>query len=341
CLKRSLTNLQDIGFLQIKVIKATDLIAADLNGKSDPFCVLELGNDRLQTQIIYKTLNPEWNQVFTLPVKDIHDVLMVSVFDDDGDMAPDFLGKVAIPLLSIHSRQRVVYLLKKGDLGRLSKGSITLELEVIFNPVKASIRTFNPKERGYMEDNLKFSKKALARNVARVRAIYAAITSTLQYIKSCFQWESVQRSLLAFLIFLVTVWYWDFYMLPFFLVLLITWNYFQVCSGRVSQDVDSMDLADEDEDDEKESERKGLIDKIHMVQDIIITVQNLLDEVACLGERIKNMFNWSVPFLSGLALAVFLIAGVITYFIPIRYVVLIWGKLQTSSCIFVAAVLSI
>uniref|UniRef100_A0A3Q2TX56 Multiple C2 and transmembrane domain-containing protein 2 n=1 Tax=Fundulus heteroclitus TaxID=8078 RepID=A0A3Q2TX56_FUNHE len=323
--KRSLKNLGDVGLLQIKVIKASDLIAADLNGKSDPYCVLELGNDRLQTHTVYKNLNPEWNQVFTLPVKDIHDVLMVSVFDDDGDKAPDFLGKVAIPLLSIHNRQRLVCLLKKEDLARLSKGSITLELEVIFNPVKASIRTFQPKERGYMEDNLKFSKKALARNVARVRAIYAAITSTLQYIKSCFQWESVQRSLLAFLIFLVTVWYWDFYMLPFFLVLLITWNYFQVCSGRVSQDVDSMDLADEDEDDEKESERKGLIDKIHMVQDIIITVQNLLDEIACLGERIKNTFNWSVPFLSCLALVVFIIAAVITYFIPIRYIILIWG----------------
>lgn len=38
-------------------------------GKSDPFCVLELGNDRLQTHTIYKTLNPEWNKVFTLSVQ--------------------------------------------------------------------------------------------------------------------------------------------------------------------------------------------------------------------------------------------------------------------------------
>lgn len=37
-------------------------------GKSDPFCVLELGNDRLQTHTVYKSLNPEWNTVFTLSV---------------------------------------------------------------------------------------------------------------------------------------------------------------------------------------------------------------------------------------------------------------------------------
>lgn len=37
------------------------------------------------------------------PIKDIHDVLEVTVFDEDGDKAPDFLGKVAIPLLSVSS----------------------------------------------------------------------------------------------------------------------------------------------------------------------------------------------------------------------------------------------
>ncbi|XP_056876215.1 multiple C2 and transmembrane domain-containing protein 2-like isoform X1 [Takifugu flavidus] len=325
CLKRSLKNLSDVGFLQVKVIKATDLLAADLNGKSDPFCVLELGNDRLLTHTIYKSLHPEWNTVFSLPVRDIHDVLVVTVFDEDGDKAPDFLGKTAVPLLSIRNGQAITYPLKKEDLGGLSKGSITLELEVIFNPVRASIRTFQPRERRFTEDNPKFSKKALSRNVLRVQMLYRAISSTLQYIKSCFQWESVQRSLLAFLMFLLTVWYWEFYMLPFFLALLIFWNYVQIGSGRVSQDLDSMDFGDEDEDDEKESERKGLIEKIHMVQETIITLQNLLDAIASFGERIKNTFNWSVPFLSWLALLVFVVAALLLYYIPLRYIILTWG----------------
>ncbi|XP_060924742.1 multiple C2 and transmembrane domain-containing protein 2 isoform X2 [Limanda limanda] len=324
-LKNSLQNLRDVGFLQVKVIKAADLLAADLNGKSDPFCVLELGNDRLQTHTIYKTLNPDWNQVFTFPVKDIHEALVVTIFDEDGDKAPDFLGKVAIPLLLIRQGQPFTFPLKKEDLGGMSKGSITLQLDVIFNPVRAGIKTFQPRERRFIEDNPKFSKKALARNVLRVQTLYRAIMSTLQYIKSCFQWESVQRSLIAFLVFVLTVWYWEFYMLPFFLVLLILRNYLQITYGPVSHELDNMDLGDEDEDDEKESERKGLMEKIHMVQDTIITLQNLLDTIACFGERIKNTFNWSVPFLSGLALLVFTIGAVLTYFIPIRYLVLIWG----------------
>ncbi|KPP77087.1 hypothetical protein Z043_103515, partial [Scleropages formosus] len=198
CLKNSFKNVQDVGFLQAKIIKATDLSAADLNGKSDPFCVIELGNDRLQTHTIYKTLNPEWNTVFTLPIKDIHDALEVSVFDEDGDKPPDFLGKAALPLLSVQNGVQTTYMLKKDDLVRPSKGMITLELDVFFNPVRASIRTFKPKEAKFMEDNPKFSKKVLQRNVYRVRKITRAIIHSLQYIKSCFQWQSTQRSIMAF-----------------------------------------------------------------------------------------------------------------------------------------------
>jgi len=33
------------------------------------------------------------------------------------------------------------------------------------------------------------------------------------------------------------VWYWDFYMLPMFMVLLIIWNYLQIASERVTRDL--------------------------------------------------------------------------------------------------------
>ncbi|KAG2470520.1 MCTP2 protein, partial [Polypterus senegalus] len=241
----SFRNIKDIGFLQVKVLKAMDLLAADFAGKSDPFCVIELGNNHLQTHTVYKNLNPEWNKVFTLPIKDIHDVLEVTVFDEDGDKPPDFLGKVAIPLLSI----------------------------------KACFRTFTPQEQKLNEDNPKFSKKILTRNIDRVKKISLAIWNTIRYIKSCFQWESTPRSLIAFLLFVVTVWYIELYMVPFFLFFLFAWNYFQIVSGRVSN---TQDL---------ESEKKGLLDRIHMIQDIVITVQNILEDIACFGERIKKQDN--------------------------------------------------
>ncbi|KFP54556.1 Multiple C2 and transmembrane domain-containing protein 1, partial [Cathartes aura] len=106
-------NMNDVGFLQVKVIRAEALMAADVTGKdsfsfcdskycskSDPFCVVELNNDRLLTHTIYKNLNPEWNKIFTFVgfgffgnIKDIHSVLEVTVYDEDRDRSADFLGK--------------------------------------------------------------------------------------------------------------------------------------------------------------------------------------------------------------------------------------------------------
>ncbi|XP_056906909.1 multiple C2 and transmembrane domain-containing protein 2 isoform X2 [Takifugu flavidus] len=412
-LKNSHRCVHEVGFLQVKVIRANDLPATDLNGKSNPFCVVELGNSKLQTHTVYKTLNPEWSKAFTLPIKDIHSVIQLTVLDENGDKAPSFLGKVAIPLLTVQSGQQVCLLLKKEELGCAAKGTITLVLEVIYNKVRAGIRTFQPKESDLTEESAKFSKKVLAQNIFRVRKISTAVLHTLRYINSCFQWESTQRSLIAFLdvpahlqsnvqnscgaqgrravalsalltvqcfpggclnpdlvwqlafearrprcftsclrlnwnilfrlqgpeallcgaavvqvqIFLVTVWHWELFMLPLFLLLILGWQYFQLTTGNASsnQEIVNMSMGDEEEEDEKDAGKKGLMEKIHMVQEVVLVVQNVLEELANIGERIKNMFNWSVPFLSCLACSVLFVAMLLLYFIPLRYLVLIWG----------------
>lgn len=60
------TGSGGVGWLCVKVFGAKGLAAADLGGKSDPFCVLELVNARLQTHTEYKTLAPNWMKIFTL-----------------------------------------------------------------------------------------------------------------------------------------------------------------------------------------------------------------------------------------------------------------------------------
>lgn len=63
---KTFCDLRDIGMLTVHVYKAQGLISADLCGKSDPFCVLELVNTRLQTHTEYKTLSPNWDKIFIL-----------------------------------------------------------------------------------------------------------------------------------------------------------------------------------------------------------------------------------------------------------------------------------
>ncbi|XP_045427711.1 multiple C2 and transmembrane domain-containing protein 1 isoform X16 [Pipistrellus kuhlii] len=284
-------NLKDVGFLQVKVIRAEGLMAADVTGKSDPFCVVELNNDRLLTHTVYKNLNPEWNKVFTFNIKDIHSVLEVTVYDEDRDRSADFLGKVAIPLLSIQNGEQKAYVLKNKQLTGPTKGVIYLEIDVIFNAVKASLRTLIPKEQKYIEEENRLSKQMLLRNFIRTKRCVMVLINAAYYVNSCFDWDSPPRSLAAFVV------------------------------------VEDMleDEEEEDDKDDKDSEKKGFINKIYAIQEVCISVQNILDEAASLGERIKNTFNWTVPFLSWLAIVALCVFTVVLYFIPLRYIVLVWG----------------
>ncbi|XP_044878267.1 multiple C2 and transmembrane domain-containing protein 1 isoform X2 [Mauremys mutica] len=328
---RMFHNMKDVGFLQVKVIRAEALMAADVTGKSDPFCVVELNNDRLLTHTVYKNLNPEWNKVFTFNIKDIHSVLEVTVYDEDRDRSADFLGKVAIPLLSIQNGEQKAYVLKNKQLTGPTKGVIYLEIDVIFNAVKASIRTLIPKEQKYIEEENRLSKQLLLRNFIRMKRCVMVLINAAYYVNSCFDWDSPQRSLAAFVLFLFVVWNFELYMIPLAFLLLLAWNYFLILSGKDNTQHDTVvedmleDEEEEDDRDDKDSERKGFMNKLYAIQEVCVSVQNVLDEVASFGERIKNTFNWTVPFLSWLAIVALCVFTVILYFIPLRYIVLVWG----------------
>ncbi|XP_063043351.1 multiple C2 and transmembrane domain-containing protein 1-like isoform X6 [Engraulis encrasicolus] len=359
-LLKSFHNIKDVGVVQVKVIRAEGLMAADVTGKSDPFCVVELSNDRLQTHTVYKNLNPEWNKVFTFNVKDIHAVLEVTVYDEDRDRSADFLGKVAIPLLNIHNGERKAYALKSKELTGPTKGVIFLEIDVIYNAIKAGMRTLVPIEQKYIEEEPRVSKQLLLQNFNRVRRCIMVLINAGCYINSCFEWESPQRSIFAFVFFVLVVWNFELYMIPLTLLLPLVWNYILISSGKDTRqgDVQMVEdlLEDDDEDFDKDdkvpgsvrpdshiledmlaswhfewirvmvdSERKGFMNKLYAIQDVCISVQNALDEVASYGERIKNTFNWTVPFLSWLAIVTLCVATLVIYFIPLRYLVLAWG----------------
>uniref|UniRef100_A0A674PPL8 Multiple C2 and transmembrane domain containing 1 n=1 Tax=Takifugu rubripes TaxID=31033 RepID=A0A674PPL8_TAKRU len=309
-LVKSFSNLKDVGIVQVKVLRAEGLMAADVTGKSDPFCVLELNNDRLQTHTVYKNLSPEWNKVFTFNVKDIHSVLEVTVFDEDRDRSADFLGKIAIPLLHVHNGEQKSYILKDKDLTSPTKGVIYLEIDVIYNTIKAALRTVVPAEQKYLEEEPKVSKQLLQQNFNRVKRCIMVLISYGTYINSCFEWESAQRSIISFVFFVVVVWNFELYMLPLGLLLLLVWN-FLFCSSRDTPDM--------------ESEHRGFMDKLYAIQDVFISVQSALDEAASYGERIKNTVNWTVPFLSWLAITALCLATLLLYLIPLRYLVLAWG----------------
>jgi len=93
--------------LVFTVHEGAKLTAMDSTGTSDPYFVARLckSKKKKKSEILKKTLNPVWNQEFTLYPKHmtddglyIDDSLEISVFDWDRFGTDDFIGKTVIPL---------------------------------------------------------------------------------------------------------------------------------------------------------------------------------------------------------------------------------------------------
>ncbi|CAM9416791.1 unnamed protein product [Hapterophycus canaliculatus] len=102
-----------IGILHVKVVEARGLMARDgILGRSDPYAKLEITgrylssgqewpeNLRIQerTKTIKYSLNPVWNQDFSLPVRRAGAVLRVELWDWDRNMKDDPLGSFEVKI---------------------------------------------------------------------------------------------------------------------------------------------------------------------------------------------------------------------------------------------------
>jgi hypothetical protein len=143
----------------------------------------------------------------------------VTVYDEDPNKRSEFLGRVLIPLLSIKNGEKKWYTLKDKKCLHRSKGQILLEMTMTYNPIRASWRTVNPKESKLISVDQKFKRTVFVRNVMRVKRMILELVEVVKFVNSCFQWESIPRSLSALMLFLIITYYFEVYMLPLVLLL--------------------------------------------------------------------------------------------------------------------------
>ena len=93
-------SINNQGNLRVDVLDATDLPAADRNGKSDPYCKFMLNSKEVfKTQVQQKTLHPAWNEFFEVSIRSRTAAnFSVDVYDWDRAASDDFLGRAAINL---------------------------------------------------------------------------------------------------------------------------------------------------------------------------------------------------------------------------------------------------
>ena len=80
------------------------------------------------------------------------------------------------------------------------RGAIELEMSLIYNPVKAIIRTFNPREEKYLPVEAKLKVPVLKQNLMRVHNLLQKVINAGVFVDSCFRWINPLRSIIAFIV---------------------------------------------------------------------------------------------------------------------------------------------
>jgi Ca2+-dependent lipid-binding protein len=87
----------------IKIVEAEDLKACDPNGTSDPYVVLcdERQNRLAKTRIVYRNLNPRWDESVDFSVTGAVNVI-ATIWDWDTFGDHDFVGRTSLKLDPVH-----------------------------------------------------------------------------------------------------------------------------------------------------------------------------------------------------------------------------------------------
>ncbi|KAE8670510.1 ADP-ribosylation factor GTPase-activating protein AGD12 [Hibiscus syriacus] len=91
-----------IGLLKVTVLRGSNLAIRDMM-TSDPYVVLTLGQQTIQTGVVPSSLNPIWNEDLMLSVPSNYGPLKLEVYDHDTFSADDIMGDASIdiqPLIS-------------------------------------------------------------------------------------------------------------------------------------------------------------------------------------------------------------------------------------------------
>ncbi|KAH0858427.1 hypothetical protein HID58_086688 [Brassica napus] len=86
-----------IGLLKVTVKKGTNLAIRDMMS-SDPYVVLNLGKQKLQTTVVNSNLNPVWNQELMLSVPESYGPVKLQVYDYDTFSADDIMGEAELDI---------------------------------------------------------------------------------------------------------------------------------------------------------------------------------------------------------------------------------------------------
>lgn len=168
-----------------------------------------------------------------------------------------------LPLSKIKNDQIKWYQLKDQTALKSTKGRIQLQFTLFWNPLRAAWKTINPKDKKFVKQENKFKRLVFLYNVNRLKSILMDVYFLMNYLRSCFQWDSKLRSISALIIFTLSTYFFQPYMVPLFILGLFLKNYLRLYFSEQPNEVAGgstvdQNLYEDNEDDEDDKVSPGV-----------------------------------------------------------------------------------
>ncbi|KAJ8561058.1 hypothetical protein K7X08_027248 [Anisodus acutangulus] len=144
---------EPIAHVILEVLEAEDLKPADLNGLADPYVKGNLGPYRFKTKTQKKTLAPQWQEEFKIPVcswESPNNMLNIDVRDKDHFSQDDTLGDHSINVCDYKDGQRHDLWL---SLRNVKVGRLHLAITVVEGSEKVTEQTYKAKTDNKQDRN--------------------------------------------------------------------------------------------------------------------------------------------------------------------------------------------
>lgn len=147
--------------LTIHLKEGRNLVVRDRCGTSDPYVKFKLNGKTLyKSKVIYKNLNPVWDEIVVLPIQSLDQKLRVKVYDRDLTTS-DFMGSAFVILKDLKLNRTTEHILKLEDPNSLEDdmGVIVLNLNLVVKQGEFKRHRWSNRKR------LSASKSSLIRNL--------------------------------------------------------------------------------------------------------------------------------------------------------------------------------